>query len=92
MLGGCCGCLLLLLLLDVEERVRESLTRQGRGERKKIQSYSTCVYMHCYCSNFACNHSNFAYMQSYANSYKHRCRPILCYIVQIFAHFVFYIH
>ena len=44
MLGGCCGCLL-LLLLDVEERVRESLTRQGRGERKKNTKLQyLCIY------------------------------------------------
>ena len=46
---------LLLFLLDIKERVRESLTRQGRGERKKnhIESYSNCAYMHGYCNNFA---------------------------------------
>ena len=36
---GCCDgrLLLLLLLLGVEEWVRESLTRQERGERKKYK-------------------------------------------------------
>ena len=67
MLGRCCGCLFLfLLLLDIEERVRESLTRQGRGERKKI-IYKVTVnraYMHGY-------YIKFAYMQSYAKFYKH---------------------
>ena len=46
MLGRCCGCLFLLLfLLDIEERVRECLTRQGRGEKKKI-IYKATVTMH----------------------------------------------
>ena len=44
---GCCDgrLLFLLLLLGIEEWVRESLTRQGRGERKKI-IYKTTVTMH----------------------------------------------
>ena len=81
MLGRCCGCLFLLPLLDIEERVRENLTRQGRGERKKnhIQSYSNRAYMHGY-------YINFAYMQSYAKFYKHWCRlfyAILCKFLHI---------
>ena len=46
MLGCCDGRLLLLLLLHgVEEWVRESLTRQEREERKKIDRRAT-VTMH----------------------------------------------
>ena len=39
------GRLLLLLLLGIEEWVRESLTRQEKGERKKIDRRAT-VTMH----------------------------------------------
>ena len=34
---SCDGQLLLLLLLGIEEWVRENLTRQGRAERKKYK-------------------------------------------------------
>ena len=37
MLGCCDGRLLLLLLLGIEEWVRETLTRQERGKRKKYK-------------------------------------------------------
>ena len=43
--------------------MRESLTRQGRGKRKKnhIQNYSNHTYMHGY-------YSNFAYMQNFTST------------------------
>ena len=36
---GCCDGRLLLLLLGIDEWVREGLIRQERGERKNIKKY-----------------------------------------------------
>ena len=52
------GSQLLLLLLGIEEWVRESLTRQGRGKRKEmpnnyIEIYSNRAFIYGYYSNFA---------------------------------------
>ena len=43
MLGGCCGCLL-LLLVDVEERVRESDKARERREKKNTKLQYLCIY------------------------------------------------
>ena len=55
MLGGCCVCLL-HLLLDIEDRVRESLTMQGRGERKQKIIYKVIVIVHIYTVTIAILH------------------------------------
>ena len=55
MLGGCCVCLL-RLLLDIEDRVRESLTMQGRGERKQKIIYKVIVIVHIYTVTIAILH------------------------------------